>query len=72
MPFRDPFGDYYKTILKPAVQSVGLECKRADEIYGTQRIITDIWNSIWSAKVVIADLTKKNPKAVDPSAETTR
>lgn len=61
MPFGGRFDDCYKRILKPAVESVGLKCKRADEIYGTRRIITDIWDSIWRAKIIIADLTKKNP-----------
>lgn len=60
MPFTEKFNQYYKTILKPAVKSEGFTCIRADEIYG-QAVMTDIWNSIWHAKVVIADVTKKNP-----------
>ena len=34
---------------------------RADEIYGTTAIISDIWESIWRARMVIADVTGKNP-----------
>jgi hypothetical protein len=60
MPFTKTFDQYYKTILKPSVESKGFQCVRADGIYG-QAIMTDIWNSIWRAAVVIADVTRKNP-----------
>ena len=33
----------------------------AQEIYGTNAIIRDIWNHIWMARVVVADVTDKNP-----------
>jgi len=46
--------------LKPALKAVGFECVRADEIHGPQ-VMGDIWNSIWRAKLVIADVTGKNP-----------
>ena len=60
MPFTEAFDRYYKTILKPTVESTGFRCVRADGIYG-QAIMTDIWDSIWQAAVVIADVTGKNP-----------
>ncbi len=34
---------------------------KADDIYGTAPIIKDIWVSIWKARVVIADVTTRNP-----------
>jgi len=34
---------------------------KADDIYGTAPIIRDIWETIWKAKVVVADVTSKNP-----------
>ena len=61
MPFRDPFNEYYEKIIKPAVSAANLKAVRADEIYGTQPIISDIWRHIWRARVVIADVTGKNP-----------
>lgn len=60
MPFRDPFNDYYQKIIRPAASDAGLETLRADNIFGTGVIITDIWEKIWRAKVVIADVTDKN------------
>lgn len=61
MPFRPPFDSYYDEIIKPAAKAAGLEVRKADEIYGTGPIIHDIWNQIWAASVVIADVTQKNP-----------
>jgi hypothetical protein len=61
MPFGDPFDGYYEQIIKPTVESAGLHALRADEVYGTTAIIRDIWESIWRARIVIADVTGKNP-----------
>lgn len=61
MPFGQPFDEYYDKIIKRAVKSVGLKPLRADEIYKPNVIIKDIWKSIWKARIVIADVTGKNP-----------
>lgn len=61
MPFKHPFISYYEDIIKPAARAAGLETRKADEIYGTGPIIQDIWNSIWKATAIIADVTGKNP-----------
>jgi chaperonin GroEL len=61
IPFREPFLGYYDLIIKPAASGAGLQALKADEIYGTRPIIQDIWNSIWQATVVVADVTDRNP-----------
>jgi chaperonin GroEL len=61
MPFRDPFDGYYEHIIKKAVKAAGLAALRADEIYGTGSIIRDVWDHIWRARVVVADVTGRNP-----------
>jgi len=61
MPFQDLHQQYFKGIIAPAVESLGLVARKADDIYGTAPIIDDIWRSIWTAEVVIADVTGKNP-----------
>lgn len=61
MPFNDLHNAYFKAILTPAAESVGLRAIKADQIYGTGAIIQDIWSFIWSAQIVIADVTDKNP-----------
>jgi len=61
-PFAAPLGTYYATIYKPAIEQAGLEAVRADtEIFGTGKIIDQIWRGINSASVLIAELTTKNP-----------
>ena len=61
MPFGQPFDGYYQHVIKPAVKRAGLEALRADEIYGTKAIIQDIWESIWKTRLVIADVSGRNP-----------
>lgn len=62
MPFASPLGDYYQKIYEPAIRKAGLNPIRADhDIFGTGKIIDQIWNGINSAKVLITELTKRNP-----------
>ncbi len=62
MPFADPLGSYYDKVYKPAIEKAGLIPIRADnEIFGTGKIIDQVWSGINSAKVLIAELTDRNP-----------
>lgn len=62
MPFAAPLGDYYTKIYKPAIEKAGLRPVRADaDIFGTGKIIDQIWSGINSAKVLVAELTTRNP-----------
>ncbi len=62
MPFRNPYGGYYDTIYKPAIEKAGLIPIRADaEIFGTGKIIDQIWSGINESTVLIAELTTRNP-----------
>jgi chaperonin GroEL len=61
IPFKAPFDDYYEDIIRPAARAAGLATLKADEIFGTGPIIQSIWKQIWTATVVIADVTDKNP-----------
>lgn len=61
MPFAPPLGDYYVKIYEPAILKAGLIPVRADnDIFGTGKIIDQIWAGINSAKVLIAELTSRN------------
>lgn len=60
-PFAAPLGDYYATIYEPAIEKAGLKSVRADdEIFGTGKIIDQIWSGINSARVLVAELTMRN------------
>ena len=62
MPFGNPLGSYYDKIYKPAIEKAGLTPIRADaEIFGTGKIMDQIWSGINSAKVLVAELTTRNP-----------
>ena len=61
MPFAEPIGSYFEKIYKPAIEKAKLKAIRADdEIFGTGKIIDQIWQGINSAKVLIAELTSRN------------
>ncbi|VCU72614.1 hypothetical protein PIGHUM_04716 [Pigmentiphaga humi] len=62
MPFAPPLGEYYSKIYKPAIEKAGLRAVRADaDIFGTGKIIDQIWAGINAAKVLVAELTTRNP-----------
>ncbi len=61
MPFGGNFDDYWCEIIKPVVTKCGYLPIRADDIFGTRSIIKDIYENISKSKLVIADVTNKNP-----------
>jgi hypothetical protein len=62
MPFASPIGAYYASIYEPAILKAGLKAVRADdEIFGPGKIIDQVFRGISEAKVLVAELTTKNP-----------
>lgn len=62
MPFAKPHDNYYSSIYEPAIKKAGLKPIRADhEIFGSGKIMDQVWSGIKAAKVLVAELTKKNP-----------
>jgi hypothetical protein len=65
MPFVEPLGGYYTTVYQPAIDKAKLKAVRADaEIFGTGKIIDQIWAGIHSARVLVAELTGRNPNVL--------
>ena len=65
MPFANPLGGYYATLYEPAIKRAGLTAVRADtDIFGTGKIIDQIWAGINNAKVLVAELTGRNPNVL--------
>lgn len=65
MPFAEPLGGYYNVIYEPAIKKAGLTAVRADtDIFGTGKIIDQIWAGINRAKVLVAELTGRNPNVL--------
>jgi hypothetical protein len=61
MPFGQWFDRYYQEIYVPAIREAGLEPVRADELFTTGSVVEQIWEQIEKSKVLLADLTDKNP-----------
>ena len=61
MPFGGWFDDYYESIYKKAIEDAGLAACRADDLYRPSTIVHDIWSYTQQAKLVLADLSGKNP-----------
>jgi hypothetical protein len=60
-PFGEPFDTYFAHILKPALEDSGLYAVRGDSLYRPTTIVDDIWQGIRDAKLLIAELTGRNP-----------
>lgn len=61
-PFAAPLGDYYEKIYRPAIEKAGLRPVRADaDIFATGKIMDQVWSGINAAKVLVAELTSRNP-----------
>lgn len=60
-PFGEPFDTYFEQILKPALEECGLFAVRGDSIYRPTTIVDEIWQGIRDAKLLIAELTGRNP-----------
>ena len=61
MPFGSWFDRYYQEIYVPAIKEAGLEPSRADELFSTGSVVEQIWEQISKSRVLLADLTDKNP-----------
>jgi hypothetical protein len=61
-----PFGPkwsrkLFEQHIKPTGNKIGFDVLRADDIYGVTGIMQDVWIYINRARIVIADLTTRNP-----------
>jgi len=61
MPFGHWNDTYYKEIYVPAIKEAGFEPVRGDEIFSSGSVVEQIWEHVGKAKVLLADLTGKNP-----------
>ncbi|MBE0415013.1 MAG: hypothetical protein IBX36_00525 [Dehalococcoidia bacterium] len=61
MPFAPAFDRLYEDHIKPAIQSEGFKCLKADELFSPTPITEDIWTYILKSRVILADVTGRNP-----------
>ena len=63
MPFSAEFKPVYN-VIKAACDESGYSALRVDEIYGPNKIMNDVFRTIVQGKLVICDLTGKNPNVL--------
>jgi hypothetical protein len=61
MPFGGWYDKYYQEIFQLAIEEAGLKSSRADSLYRSSPIVQDIWSYTKKAKVLLADLSTRNP-----------
>ncbi len=61
MPFGEWYDRYFRDIYIPATKEAGFEPLRADGLFAAGAVMDQIWAQIRKAKVLLADLTGKNP-----------
>ncbi|GAB3944675.1 hypothetical protein GCM10028805_12530 [Spirosoma harenae] len=60
MPFESKFSGTYAAIRNVCAR-LGVECKRADDIWDNSILIQDVFDLIFTSQVVITDFTDRNP-----------
>lgn len=60
MPFDKELRRVYDGPVKAACRALRLSVERADDIFSTRELLTDIWNALVNSFVVIADCTGRN------------
>ena len=63
MPFSKEFTPVYN-VIKSVCSNVGYPAVRVDEIYGPSKIINDVFSIIVQSRIVICDLTGRNPNVL--------
>lgn len=61
MPFGEWFDKYFSGIYIPACKDAGFEPIRADGLFTTGSVMEQIWEQIKNSKVLLAELSGKNP-----------
>ena len=63
-PISEPFTTIYADHVKPVAEALRLKIERADELFGDQPIVEDIWEAINSSQIILADVTGRNPNVM--------
>ena len=61
MPFKEEYRQVYDVVIKPTVESMGMNCIRADDLNTQKNIMKELVEYIHKAEIIIADLTDMNP-----------
>ncbi|GAB3565818.1 hypothetical protein GCM10027578_13960 [Spirosoma luteolum] len=60
MPFEGRFAGTYRAI-QNVCRQLGIECRRADDIWDNSILIQDVFDLIFTSRAVLTDFTDRNP-----------
>lgn len=60
-PFGSPFDKYYQRIVRPAIVANNLDAVSASEMLAAGAIMDQVWESIARCRLLVAELTGRNP-----------
>lgn len=60
MPFESRFSGTY-TAIRNVCNRLGIDCRRADDIWDNSILIQDVFDLIFTARAVLTDFTDRNP-----------
>jgi len=60
MPFESRFNGTY-TAIRNVCNRLGIDCRRADDIWDNSILIQDVFDLIFTARAVLTDFTDRNP-----------
>ena len=61
MPFFVTLLPIFEAHIKPVVNNLGYKCHRGDDLFTTNSVVEDIWQSIMQSSFIIANCTGRNP-----------
>lgn len=61
MPFAAELRPIYENHILKVAEKLGVSCKRGDDFFSTNRIMSEVWSAIYHAEVCIVDCTGRNP-----------
>lgn len=61
MPFSEKLQPIFEDAIRPLAEAKGMQCVRSDNFFAPRPIMDDIWESLQKARIVVSDLTGKNP-----------
>ncbi len=64
MPFTPEFHDLFQHNIKPALEHHGLTVMKADDIYQPGNILSQIWEMIRTAEVIVVDVSGQNANVI--------
>lgn len=64
LPHNSEFDQIYEAIIRPSMEANGLVPLKADNIYQPGNILSQVWQEIRSAEVIVADVSGHNPNVI--------